>query len=117
MRRPPPPPVALVARSHWLVGGVIVSAIALVHLITRDLPIAFSPKAYAITGGLAALFLLTGTLVWFGLAPGQPLSRLCSLFYMIRPRLCFNLWEAMRQPEFKNHFARQHRPSPPAPPR
>jgi hypothetical protein len=98
--------VQLVARSHWLVGGVIVAAIALVHLITRDLPIAFSPRAYQLTGGLAALFLLTGTLVWFGVAPGQLVSRICAFFYLIRPGLCFRLLEAMRHPEFVAHFRR-----------
>ena len=114
MRRPPPP-VVLVARSEWLVAAVIVGAMALVHAVTRGLPIAFSPKAYVVTGSLAGLFALTGTLVWFGVPPGQPLSRLCALFLLMRPPLCFSLWEAMRRPEFKAHFRRHAPPSAPPP--
>lgn len=105
MRRPPLP-VQLIARTHWIVGGAVAFAIVVVHLITRNLPIAFSPRAYAITGGLAALFLGAGTLVWFGLPGGPPLSRFCALCYLMRPRLCFTLWNAMKTPEFKAHFAR-----------
>lgn len=111
MRRPSPP-VALVARTHWLVGAAMAGAIALVHGITRDLPIAFSPQAYLVTGSLAALFLATGTLVWWGLPPGRPLSRLCTLFYLIRPGLCFRLWDIMGQPEFREHFGRRSGPGP-----
>lgn len=110
MRRPPPS-VVLVARTHWVVGGAVAGAITLVHTITRGLPIAFSPKAYLVTGSLAALFLLTGTLVWFGAPLGRPLSRLCSLFYLMRPRLCFGLWAAMKLPEFQAHFSRRTPPS------
>jgi hypothetical protein len=106
MRRPPPS-VVLVARTHWLVGAAIVTAIVIVHAITRGLPIAFSPKSYAITAGLAALFLATGALVWLGIPVGKPLTRVCSLFYLIRPRLCFQLWDLMRAPEFQAHFMRR----------
>ena len=100
----PPPPVVLAARTHWMVGGSMAGAIAIVHAITRGLPIAFSPKSYAITASLAALFLATGTLVWFGVRIGEPLNRLCALFYLMRPKLCFRLWEMMRMPEWKAHF-------------
>ena len=104
--RPRPPPVALLARAHWAVAGAVGAAVALVHFVTRDLPIAFSPKAYAVTLSLAALFALTGTLVWSGLRLGEPLSRFCTLFYLIRPRLFFQLWAAMRLPEYREHFRR-----------
>ena len=66
--RSPPKCVALVARTHWLVGLAIVASVAVLHLITRNLPsIEFGPKTYYIAGGLAALYLLAGTLVWFDL--------------------------------------------------
>ncbi len=106
MRRPPPS-VALVARTHWFVAGVIVFCVALVHFSTRHLPIAFSTKAYAITLGLAGIFLLAGTLVWLGVAVGQPLSRFCAVCYMMRPKLTFHLWEIMKSPEYLAHFRRR----------
>ena len=116
MRSSRPPAVSLVARTHWVVGAAVTFAIGLMHLMTRAAPIAFSPKSYAIAGTLAGLFLLTGTLVWFGLAPGRPLSRLCALFYLIRPGMCFSLWDAMSQPEFKAHFSRTRETTTPAQP-
>lgn len=103
MRRPPPS-VALVARTHWFVAGLIVFCVALVHFSTRHLPIAFGTKAYAITLGLAGIFLLAGTLVWLGIAAGQPLSRFCAVCYMMRPKLTFHLWEIMKSPEYLAHF-------------
>ncbi len=105
MRRPPAP-VILVARTHWLVAGVIVLCVALVHFSTRHLPIAFGPAAYGVTLGLAGTFLLAGTLVWLGIPAGRPLSRLCALCYMMRPRLTFHLWDIMKSPEYLAHFRR-----------
>ena len=65
MRRPPQS-VAFVAQTHWVVGLVATASIALLHSLTRRLPgIEFSPHTYEIAGTLAALYLLTGTLVWF----------------------------------------------------
>lgn len=100
----PPAPILLVARAHWLMGATIFAAIGILHLITRGLPIAFSPKAYLFATTLAALFLLAGTLVWFGRAPGAALSRACSLLYLIRPPLYFALLAASKTPEFRAHF-------------
>lgn len=105
-----PPSVVLLARAHWAVAGATAAAVAVVHLVTRDLPIAFSPGAYVVTLGLATLFASTGTLVWWGLPPGGALSRFCTLFYLMRPRLFFQLWEAMRRPEFQDHFRRRVAP-------
>ncbi len=101
-----PPSVVLLARAHWAVAGATGAAVAVVHVVTRDLPIAFSPKAYVVTLGLAALFGTTGTLVWWGVPPGQALSRFCALFYLMRPGLFFQLWAAMKLPEFQAHFRR-----------
>lgn len=103
--RPPPQCIAFVARTHWMVGGVIVGAIALLHSLARKLPgIEFGPRTYLITGGLALLYLLAGTLVWFGAPFGPLLSRVCGLLYLSRPRLGSYLWETMNTPEFKAHF-------------
>jgi hypothetical protein len=104
---PPPQAVAFVARTHWAVGLVIVVSVGLLHLLTRKLPgIEFGPRTYAITGSLAALYLLTGTLVWFGAPFGRLLSRICALLYLPRPQFGSLLWETMNSPEFKAHFAR-----------
>src|SRR5882762_1746557 len=107
MKRPPGC-VVLVARTHWIVGGVILLAIAALRAFTRKLPaIEFGPVTYEITGGLAALYLITGALVWFGAPFGRILSRLCTLLYLSRPRLGSYLWETMDSPEFQAHFARK----------
>lgn len=105
---PPPSCVAVVARAHWIVGGSIVVSVVLLHWLTRKLPgIEFGPRTYAITGGMAALYLLAGTLVWFGAPFGPLLSRVCGLLYLSRPRLGSALWETMSSPEFKAHFTRR----------
>jgi hypothetical protein len=102
-----PKGVALVARTHWMVGGVILVSVGLLHFATRRLPgIEFGPRTYWITGGLAGLYLLGGTLVWLGAPFGPLLSRVCGLLYLSRPRLGSYLWETMSSPEFKAHFAR-----------
>lgn len=106
MRRPPAS-VRHVAGTHWAVGAAVAASVALIHFSTRHLPISFSPKAYAIAGALVSLYLLTGTLVWFGLAPGGALSRLCTFLYVMRPGLSHRLGEMMRSPEFVAHFTRQ----------
>src|SRR4051812_45311403 len=73
----PPACVALVARTHWVVAGVIVVSLALLRGITIKFPIEFTARTYLITGGLAALYGLAGTLVWFGTFGGRLLSRIC----------------------------------------
>jgi hypothetical protein len=107
MRRPPKP-VMFVARTHWLVGAIIAASIALLHMLTRNLPgIEFQPRTYLLTGGLAALYLLAGTLVWFGAPLGRLVSRICSLLYLPRPNFGGRVWDTMNSPEFQAHFTRR----------
>jgi hypothetical protein len=107
MRRPPQA-VVFVARTHWVVSAVIVIAVAVLYPLTRKLPfVAFGPKTYLISAGLALLFFLTGTLVWLGLPPGRLLSRVCGLLYLARPQLGSPLWDMMNSPEYREHFARK----------
>jgi hypothetical protein len=103
----PPRCVAFVAKTHWLVGCVITASILLLHGLTRNLPgIEFARKTYVITGGLALLYLLAGTLVWFGAPFGPLLSRICGLLYFPRPNFGSQVWDTMNSPEFKEHFNR-----------
>ena len=104
---PPPKSVAFVARTHWIVGFVIVASIGLLHLLTRNLPgIEFAPRTYVITGSLGGLYLLAGTLVWFGAPLGRLLSRICGLLYLPRPQFGGQLWDIMNSPEYQAHFTR-----------
>lgn len=117
METPPPnsrPPacVALVARTHWVVAGVILVSIGLLRWIVEKYPVEFTVRTYAITGGLAALYGLTGALVWFGVPGGRFLSRVCSLIYLARPNLGSHLWEIMNSAEFKTHFGVKVPPPP-----
>ena len=111
MRRPPDC-VAHVARTHWVVTGVILASIGVVQWIVVKFPVAFSPRTYAITFGLAALYGLAGTLVWIGAPLGRFLSRLCGLLYLARPSLGSPLWQIMDSAEFKAHFGVQVPPPP-----
>ena len=107
MRRNPRS-VALVARTHWMVGVAIVVTASVLLVVTRNLPrIEFGPKTYIITGALALLYLLAGTLVWFGAPFGQLLSRVCGLLYLPRPQFGGYLWDLMSSPEFRSHFERK----------
>ena len=109
MRRTPRA-VALVARTHWTVGAAIVVTASLLLVVTRNLPrIEFGPKTYLITGALALLYLLAGTLVWFGAPFGQLLSRVCGLLYLPRPQFGGYLWDLMSSAEFREHFERKKR--------
>lgn len=108
--RSPPKPVAMVAMTHWVVGIVIVVSIGILHLITRNLPsIEFGRKTYLITGCLALLYLLAGTLVWFGAPLGRLLSRVCALLYLPRPQFGGRLWDVMNSAEYQAHFDRKVR--------
>ena len=105
--RPPPPCVVFIARTHAIVGGTILVSVALLHLLTRRLPqIEFGPTSYGVTGGLAALYLGTAALVWFGVPPGRLLSRICALLYLPRFNFGSLVWETMNREEFKTHFRR-----------
>ncbi len=111
MRRPPDS-VALVARTHWVVAAVILVSIGVVRWIVVKFPVEFTVRTYAITGGLAALYGLAGTLVWFGLPGGRLLSRIGTLLYLARPKLGSHLWSIMDSGEFQSHFTGE----PPEPP-
>ena len=105
--RSPPSCVAFVARTHGVVGLVILGSIGLLHLIVRRLPVfEFGPQTYLIAGSLAGLYLVAGALVWFGVPPGRFLSRVCALLYLARQPFGSLVWETMNEPEFKAHFLR-----------
>ncbi len=106
MRRPPDC-VAFVAKTHWAVGAVMLLSIGVLHWITRDLPgIEVAARGYQVTSGLAALYLITGVLVWFGGPLGPSLSRVCALLYLPRPSFGFRIWDLMNSAEFRAHFTR-----------
>ena len=106
--RKPPRCVAIVARTHWVVGLVIIVSAAILHVLTRRLPqIEFGPRTYVVIGGLALLYLLGGTLVWFGAPFGRLLSRVCGLLYLPRPQFGGLLWDTMNSPEYQAHFDRK----------
>jgi hypothetical protein len=103
----PPSVVAFVARTHWVVSATIVAAVVVLYLFTQKLPfVAFGPKTYLITGALALIYFLAGTLVWLGAPFGRLLSRICGLLYLARPQLGSRVWDMMNTPEFQAHFAR-----------
>lgn len=104
--RPRPEGVVLVARSHWLVGGVVFVSIGLLYAFTRGWPVEIAPEAYRITFGLGGLYLLTGTLVWLGAPGARLLSRVCGLLYLARPNFGSHLWNVMDSPEYQAHFRR-----------
>ena len=62
---------------------------------------------YQIGGGLGALYLLAGTLVWCGLPAGRLLSRVCGLLYLPRQPFGSLVWETMNSAEFQAHFTRR----------
>ena len=105
--RQPPDGVAFVAKTHWAVGVAMLASIGVLHWITRDLPrIEVATRGYQVTGCLALLYLVTGTLVWFGGPLGPSLSRVCALLYLPRPSFGFRIWDLMNSAEFRAHFAR-----------
>lgn len=115
MRRPPDA-VVFVARTHWLVGAVMLASTLVLHWLVARVPrIEFGPSTYLILGAIASLYLAAGTLVWFGLPVlGPLLSRVCSLLYLPRPNMGTRIWDTMNSPDFKAHFRRSKQGSPPA---
>ena len=110
--RRPPACVALVARTHWVVGGVILISLGLMRWIVEKFPVEFSMRTYAFTSGITVLYGLAGTLVWFGAPGGRWLSRVCTLLYLARPSLGSRLWDIMDSAEFKAHFGVKVPPPP-----
>lgn len=103
----PPHCVVFVARTHGLVGLVIVASTLVLSQLADRLPgFEVGSKTYSITGGLAAFYLLTSALVWFGAPFGPLCSRVCALLYLARPNFGSLLWETMNTPEFKAHFGK-----------
>lgn len=94
-------------------AGVILASIGVVQWIVANFPVAFSARTYAITFGLAALYGLAGTLVWFGAPLGRSLSRVCCLLYLARPSLGSHLWQLMDSAEYQAYF--EGRPPEPPP--
>jgi hypothetical protein len=110
--RRPPPGVALVARTHGLVGLAALASLLLLHLLTRRLPhVEFGARTYAIALGIGLTYCLTGAMVWFGTPAGRFLSRVCGLLYLARPQLGSHLWRLMDSAEYQAHFtASRERP-------
>lgn len=91
-----------------MVGAAIAVTAIVLHVLTRKLPqIEFGPRTYLIAGGLALLYLVAGTLVWFGTPFGRLLSRVCGLLYLPRPQFGGYLWDVMNSPEYQAHFERR----------
>lgn len=84
-----------------VIGGFMAG----LHILLRDSTvIELSAKTYAITMGLAALYAITGALVWWGAPGGRMLNHVCSVFYFVRPPLGSKIWAIMRSAEFQDHF-------------
>lgn len=112
--RRPPACVALVARTHGLVGVTALFSLLILHLLTRRLPnVEFGAKTYVIALGIGLTYCLAGVLVWFGTPAGRFLSRLCGLLYLPRPQFGSYLWQIMDSAEYQAHFRRM--PPPPGP--
>lgn len=106
-RSRPPPEVALVARTHGLVGLTALASLLLLHLLTRRLPhVEFGPRTYAIALGIGLGYTITGVMVWFGTPAGRFLSRVCGLLYLARPQLGSRLWRIMDSADYQAHFRR-----------
>lgn len=111
----PPESIVFIARTHWLMGAVILFFAAMLYLLLRDSSVLeLSRRTYAITVGLGATYLITGVLVWFGTPIGRVLNYVCSLLYLARPPLGLRIWKIMRSEEFKAHFRKAGALGPPA---
>ena len=114
MRPAPPECVRFVARVHALVGATMLAGLALLALVTRNLPgVGFGPGTHFTAGLLGTFYGATAWLVWRGLPPGRALSTVASLWYVLRPPLAAQVRAATRDPAFAAHFARGT--PPPAP--
>lgn len=111
----PPASVALVARTHGVVGATALASVILLHFLTRGLEhIEFGPRTYVITLGISFAYGLAAALVWCGTPGGRWLSRVCSVLYLVRPQLGLDLLRIMASEEYRAHFTTT-RPRPPAP--
>ena len=111
MRPAPPECVCFVARVHALVGAAMLAALALLALVTRNLPgIGFGPGTHLAAGLLCVFYAVTAGLVWRGFPPGRALSTVASLWYVLRPPLAVQVRAATLDPAFRAHFARRDDP-------
>lgn len=108
MRRPPAP-VALVARTHGLVGATILVATGLIAALTWQTPVELGVAMYGTTLGLGGLYLLAGAMVWRGTRGGRFLSKVCGLLYLARPDFGSHLWRLMDSAEYRDHFVLPNR--------
>lgn len=109
--RRPPAGVALVARTHGLVGATALASLLVLHLLTRRLPhVEFGPRTYAIALGIGLVYCAAGVMVWFGTPAGRFLSRVCGLLYLARPQLGSHLWRIMDSAEYQAHFTTPRAP-------
>jgi len=103
----PPAAVVFVARTHAVVGSVILGALLPLHLVTRNLPaIEFGTRTYFWAGALGMFYLAAAAMVWLGAPLGLVASRVCCLLYLPRPAFGARIWETMGLPEFRAHFRR-----------
>lgn len=105
MPKRPPEPVALIARTHWVMAGVILGFTLALWLLLRDSAVLeLSRRTYLACLGLTVLYGLTGVLVWYGVPLGRPLNYVCSFLYLARPPLGMRIWKIMRSEEYRRHF-------------
>lgn len=103
----PPDSISFLARTHWVMGGVILAFAGALYGLLRDSSVLeLSRKTYAITIGMGVLYFVTGVLVWFGAPVGRVLNYVASLLYLARPPLGLRIWKIMRSDEFKAHFGK-----------
>lgn len=108
-----PAGVALVARTHGLVGATALFSLWVLHLLTRNLPhIEFGRRTYVIALAIGLTYCLTAVMVWFGTPAGRWMSRVCGLLYLARPQLGSHLWRIMDSAEYRAHFTRTRPPAP-----
>ncbi len=104
--RRPPACVALVARTHGLVGATALVSVLVLHVLTRGLEsIEFGARTYAITLGFGGVYCLAAVSVWFGAPGGRWLSRFCSLLYLMRPPLGLHILRILDSEDYRAHFA------------
>src|SRR4051794_35069315 len=103
-RAPIPSPVAVIAKTHWIVGATIAVTTSALFVFARILRVELNSLTFIFSFSLAGLYGLAGALVWLGLPPGRLLSQICSLLYLPRQDFGMHIFRIMRSDEFKAHF-------------
>lgn len=97
--------IAFIARTHWTTAGVVAAFSFGLYALLHDSPILdVKARTLGTLGGVAALYALVGTLVWFGAPLARPLNAICSFLYFVRPPLGARVWDIMRTEEYRAHF-------------